>query len=140
MAQQVRVPSEEWAGYDWQGRAIKRHRVEIRSAFGFRECTAEDQDQAQLAEWLVAELCGVELNRDRLAEAVVRCRGDRMEPPTPGRIARLVGSAVTTFEERFCAATWTGCRRRPVPGWTTWSARTQAGKGRRAAACRSSPS
>ncbi|MFE0424630.1 hypothetical protein [Streptomyces sp. NPDC058953] len=28
-----------------------------------------------------------------------------MEPPTPGRIARLVGSAVTTFEERFCAAT-----------------------------------
>ncbi|MFJ2271915.1 hypothetical protein ACIO8F_40355 [Streptomyces sp. NPDC087228] len=27
------------------------------------------------------------------------------EPPTPGRIARLVGSAVTTFHERFCAAT-----------------------------------
>ncbi|MEV6618463.1 Tn3 family transposase [Streptomyces sp. NPDC051051] len=104
VAQQVKVPSEEWAGYDWQGRAIKRHRVEIRSAFGFRECTAEDQ--AQLAEWLVAELCGVELSRDRLAEAVVvRCRGDRMEPPAPGRIARLVGSAVTTFEERFCAAT-----------------------------------
>ncbi|MEU4955259.1 Tn3 family transposase [Streptomyces lavendulae] len=104
VAQQVKVPAEEWAGYDWQGRAIKRHRVEIRGAFGFRECTEEDQ--AQLAEWLAAELCGVELNRDRLAEAVVvRCRGDRMEPPTPGRIARLVGSAVTAFEERFCAAT-----------------------------------
>ncbi|WP_406739229.1 DUF4158 domain-containing protein [Streptomyces sp. NBC_00853] len=104
VAQQVKVPAEEWAGYDWSGRAIKRHRVEIRGAFGFRECTAEDQ--AQLAEWLAAELCGVELNRDRLAEAVVvRCRRDRMEPPTPGRIARLVGSAVTTFEERFCTAT-----------------------------------
>ncbi|MFD7746582.1 DUF4158 domain-containing protein [Streptomyces sp. NPDC059698] len=104
VAQQVKVPAEEWAAYDWSGRAIKRHRVEIRGAFGFRECTAEDQ--VQLAEWLAAELCGVELNRDRLAEAVVvRCRGDRMEPPTPGRIARLVGSAVTTFEERFCTAT-----------------------------------
>ncbi|MGA5471713.1 DUF4158 domain-containing protein [Streptomyces arboris] len=104
VAQQVKVPAEEWAGYDWQGRAIKRHRVEIRAAFGFRECTAEDQ--TQLAEWLAAELCGVELNRDRLAEAVVvRCQGDRMEPPTSGRIARLVGSAVTAFEERFCAAT-----------------------------------
>ncbi|MFF4391263.1 Tn3 family transposase [Streptomyces sp. NPDC001552] len=104
VAQQVKVPAEEWAGYDWSGRAIKRHRVEIRGAFGFRECTAEDQ--AQLTEWLAAELCGVELSRDRLAEAVVvRCRGDRMEPPTPGRIARLVGSAVTTFEERFCTAT-----------------------------------
>ncbi|MFD9429159.1 MULTISPECIES: hypothetical protein [unclassified Streptomyces] len=27
------------------------------------------------------------------------------EPPIPGRFARLVGSAVTTFHERFCAAT-----------------------------------
>ncbi|MFC9863247.1 MULTISPECIES: hypothetical protein [unclassified Streptomyces] len=27
------------------------------------------------------------------------------EPPTPGRIARLVGSAVTTFHEWFCEAT-----------------------------------
>src|SRR5690606_28157825 len=42
----------------------------------------------------------------RLAEAVVaRCRKDRLEPPTPGRIARLVGSAVNSFEERFCATT-----------------------------------
>ncbi|MEU5211201.1 Tn3 family transposase [Streptomyces sp. NPDC020742] len=104
VAQQVKVPAEEWAAYDWAGRAIKRHRMEIRGAFGFRECTEEDQ--AQLAEWLAVELCGVELSRDRLAEAVVaRCRKDRLEPPTPGRIARLVGSAVNTFEERFCATT-----------------------------------
>lgn len=104
VAQQVKVLAGELAAYDWAGRAIKRHRVEIRGAFGFRECTAEDQ--AQLAEWLAVELCGVELSRDRLAEAVVaRCRKDRLEPPTPGRIARLVGSAVSTFEERFCAAT-----------------------------------
>ncbi|MFE3717205.1 DUF4158 domain-containing protein [Streptomyces cyaneofuscatus] len=104
VAQQVKVPAEEWSAYDWTGRAIKRHRMEIRGAFGFRECTEEDQ--AHLAEWLAVELCGVELSRDRLAEAVVaRCRKDRMEPPTPGRIARLAGSAVSTFEERFCAYT-----------------------------------
>lgn len=104
VAQQVRVAAEEWAAYDWSGRAIKRHRMEIRGAFGFRECTEEDQ--AQLAEWLAVELCGVELNRDRLAEAVVaRCRKDRLEPPAPGQIDRLVGKAVSTFEERFCAAT-----------------------------------
>ncbi|MFD9240267.1 DUF4158 domain-containing protein, partial [[Kitasatospora] papulosa] len=104
VAQQVKVAAEEWSAYDWSGRAIKRHRMEIRGAFGFRECTEEDQ--AQLAEWLAVELCGVELNRDRLAEAVVaRCRKDRLEPPAPGQIARLVGKAVSTFEERFCAAT-----------------------------------
>lgn len=56
VAQQVKVPAEEWAAYDWAGRAIKRHPVEIRGAFGFRECTEEDQ--TQLAEWLAVELCG----------------------------------------------------------------------------------
>ena len=43
--------------------------MEIRGAFGFRDCTKEDQ--TQLAEWPAVELCGVEMSRDRLAEAVV---------------------------------------------------------------------
>nr|WP_214662244.1 DUF4158 domain-containing protein [Streptomyces polyasparticus] len=104
LAQQVKVPTEEWSAYDWAGRAIKRHRVEIREAYGFRICSEEDQ--AQLAEWLAAELCPVELSRDRLAEAVVaRCRKAHMEPPAPGQVARLVGSAVSTFEDRFCQTT-----------------------------------
>ncbi|MEU0913232.1 DUF4158 domain-containing protein [Streptomyces althioticus] len=55
MAQQVRVPAEQWAAYDWQGRAITRHRTEIRTASGFRAGTEEDQER--LAEWLAAELC-----------------------------------------------------------------------------------
>jgi hypothetical protein len=77
---------------------------EIRAAFGFRECTEEDQ--AQLAQWLAAELCPVELSRDRLADAVVaRCRKGHLEPPTPGQVGRLVASAVNSFEKRFCATT-----------------------------------
>jgi hypothetical protein len=36
VAQQVKVPAEEWGAYDWSGRAIKRHRMEVRAAFGFR--------------------------------------------------------------------------------------------------------
>lgn len=79
VAPQVKVPAEPWAGYDWQGRTAARHRSEIREAFGFRESTEEDQES--LAEWLTAELCGVEMSRDRLAEAVVaRCRNDHIEP------------------------------------------------------------
>lgn len=78
VAQQVKVPEAEWAAYDWAGRAIKRHSTEIREAFGFRECSVEDQ--AQLAEWLAAELCPVRLSRERLAEAVVaRCRKQGLE-------------------------------------------------------------
>ncbi|MFH9732396.1 DUF4158 domain-containing protein [Streptomyces sp. NPDC017260] len=77
VAQQVRVPAGAWADYDWQGDRIKRHRKEIREAYGFRVNTEEDQER--LAEWLASELCPVELSRERLAAAVVaRCRNDRM--------------------------------------------------------------
>ncbi|MCX5420420.1 DUF4158 domain-containing protein [Streptomyces sp. NBC_00078] len=101
VAQQVKVPAGAWADYDWQGDRIKRHRKEIREAYGFRANTEEDQER--LAEWLAAELCPVELSRERLAEAVVaRCRNDRIEPPAPGRVGRLVGKAVTDFEAQFC--------------------------------------
>jgi len=34
VAQQVKVAAEERAAYDWSGRAIKRHRLETRDAFG----------------------------------------------------------------------------------------------------------
>ncbi|WP_443729312.1 DUF4158 domain-containing protein [Sphaerisporangium perillae] len=80
VAQQVKVPAGAWADYDWQGDRIKRHRKEIREAYGFRANTEEDQDR--LAEWLAAELCPVELSRDRLAAAVVaQCRNGRLELP-----------------------------------------------------------
>ncbi|GAA0667111.1 hypothetical protein GCM10009535_53670 [Streptomyces thermocarboxydovorans] len=104
VAQQVKVPAGEWASYDWAGRAITRHRSEIRAAYEFRESTEEDQ--AALAEWLSAELCPVELSRERLVAAVVaRCRNDRIEPPAPAKVDRLVGRAIRAFEERFCRTT-----------------------------------
>lgn len=101
VAQQVKVPAEEWAAYDWQGRAITRHRTEVRTAFGFRAGTEEDQER--LAEWLAAELCPVELSRERLMAAVVaRCRNDHIEPPAPAKVQRLVGRAITDCEAQFC--------------------------------------
>ncbi|MFJ7593140.1 DUF4158 domain-containing protein [Streptomyces sp. NPDC097617] len=101
VTQQVKVPAGAWADYDWQGNRVKRHRREIRDAYGFRANTEEDQER--LAEWLAAELCPVELSRDRLAAAVVvRCRNEHIEPPAPGRVGRLVGKAVKDFEAQFC--------------------------------------
>ncbi|WP_425575989.1 DUF4158 domain-containing protein [Streptomyces axinellae] len=78
---------------------MKRHRKEIRAAYGFRANTEEDQER--LAQWLTAELCPVELSRERLSPAVVaRCRNGLIEPPTPRRVGRLVGRAVKEFEAR----------------------------------------
>ncbi len=39
---QVGEPAEGWLRYDWGGRSIKYHRVQIREFFGFREATVED--------------------------------------------------------------------------------------------------
>lgn len=104
VAQQVKVLAEAWAFYDWQGDRIKRHRREIREAYGFRANTEEDQER--LAEWLAAELCQVELSRERLAAAVVaRCRNDHIEPPAPKQVGRLVGKAVEEFKAQFCPGT-----------------------------------
>ncbi|MFJ6564751.1 DUF4158 domain-containing protein [Streptomyces sp. NPDC091412] len=79
MAQQVKVPAEAWADYDWQSKVIQRHRGEIRAAYEFRANTEEDQDR--LAAWLATELCPMELSRDRLAATVVaRCRWSTTRP------------------------------------------------------------
>ena len=46
-----------------------------------------------------------EQDEDHVREAVFeRCRALRIEPPSSGRIDRLVRSALHRFEERWCAS------------------------------------
>jgi len=47
IAGQSGVPAAAWRSYDWNGRAIRYHRAQIRTALGFREAT--EQDAAALA-------------------------------------------------------------------------------------------
>ncbi|MGH3905118.1 MAG: DUF4158 domain-containing protein [Pseudonocardiaceae bacterium] len=85
VAHQVKVPPEQFAGYDWSGRAIKYHRSQIRKALGFREATVGDEDK--LAAWLAEHVCPVELSEDRLREASgpVPGRAHRASRPEQGR-------------------------------------------------------
>lgn len=102
VAEQVRVDPAELSRYDWSGRAVERHRMQIRGAFEFRIFTRADEDK--LADWLANEVCPVELRDERLREALlVRCRAERLEPP--GRIERIIGSARAAFEQRLCDRT-----------------------------------
>nr|WP_228717521.1 Tn3 family transposase [Allosaccharopolyspora coralli] len=102
VAEQVGVPVEEFGHYSWRSRSIKGHRAQIRAAFGFREFSRGDEDK--LADWLAEEVCPVELTEEGLRQAVlVRCRAEGLEPP--GRLDRIVGSARSTFEQRFCQRT-----------------------------------
>jgi hypothetical protein len=93
LAQQVGVPADTWAQYDWDSRTIERHRAQIRQHLGFREATVADGET--LVTWLCAQSLPTTRRPDQLKEAVAqRCRDLRIEPPTPDRLDRLIRSAV----------------------------------------------
>ena len=87
------------------GRTIIYHRAEIRTFLGFREATSPDQEA--LGTWLAAQVLPTTVRPDAiLAAAYERLRDLRIEPPTPDRLARLVRSALHTFEHRWCTDVW----------------------------------
>lgn len=106
VARQVGVEGSELGFYDWSGRTIKAHRTQIREHFDFRECTVSDAEA--LTDWLVDNVTQLERGPDQVrAELLVHARGQRIEPPTGGRIERIVRSALDRGEKllmaRICA-------------------------------------
>jgi TnpA family transposase len=102
VARQVGVATSEVAFYDWSGRTIKAHRVQIRRALGYRECSVADADK--LTEWLVANVTETERSAERVREELLaRCREERIEQPTSGRADRIVRSVLHRGEELLIA-------------------------------------
>ncbi len=98
VARQVGIPPEELGLYDWAGRQSKRHRVEVRQHLGFRECSVADADK--LTAWLAEHVAQAERRPERVREELLaHCRVERIEPPTVGRIDRMVASALHQAEE-----------------------------------------
>ena len=100
----VEVPWTAFTDYRWEGRTIGLHRSQIRARFGFRPATDEDAGDAHCV--AVDEVAALGERVEVMVQAVLdRCRRDRIEPPSPGRIARLVGSARARFDDRFARLT-----------------------------------
>jgi TnpA family transposase len=100
VARQVKVPAAELESYDWTGRTIEYHRAQIREHLGFRVCGVADAEK--LTQWLAAEVAHAERHPDRVREELLKhCRDERIEPPTPDRVTRLVRSALHIAEERW---------------------------------------
>jgi len=101
IARQVGVPAEEFLRYDWEGRAVKYHRAQIRAFLGFREPTVQDAEE--LAVWLCEHVLPQGHADEHVnAAAYERLRDLGIEPPTPDRLERVLASASSAFEERFC--------------------------------------
>lgn len=104
MAGQVKVGAALFAFYDFTSRTAVNHRKQIREYHKFEEPTVEDEDK--LVVWLASDICPTEISRDRLRTALLtRCRAVQIEPPTPGRIERLLGAAESMFERQFTETT-----------------------------------
>jgi hypothetical protein len=102
VARQVGVPAADFAFYQWSGRTIEFHRAQIRRALGFRECGVADADK--LTEWLVRNVTQAERDAGQVREELLaRCREERIEPPSGGRLDRMVRSALHRGEELLFA-------------------------------------
>lgn len=103
LAQQLVIPVERFSAYKWNGRTQERHRAQIRQYLGVREATVSDA--RDLTDWLLENVLPQTREEEALKAAFYeRCRALRVEPPTAGRVERLVRSALSTHEERFCQA------------------------------------
>ena len=97
MAKRLNVDPDAISDYDWQGRTGTRYRGRLRTALGIRPSTVEDFKPVE--EWLRQEVVPWDHDLRHLQDAMHEWYRSRLiEPPTEGRIERLVRSAVRAHE------------------------------------------
>lgn len=97
IAEQLNCSATDYQQYDWSSRAIVYHRGEIRDYFGFRPCSKTDFEEVR--GWLIETVLPHQVNEKRIGQALYdHLRQLKIEPPTPGRMSRLLDSARRQFE------------------------------------------
>ena len=102
VAEQLSVDEGDYDQYDWEGRGIKRHRAEIRKLYGFHRMRTAEFDS--LRQWLIDEIVPQAVDERRLKALLYEeLRARKIEPPTYGRIERLINSAHRVSLRANCA-------------------------------------
>lgn len=100
IARQLKISDELISGYDWKRRSYMRQRSEVRQFLGISKATVKDAQE--LISWLIENVLDKEVDLEHLQEiACQRFWSLKIEPPTPGRVERLVRSALRTYETNF---------------------------------------
>ena len=100
VAEQLGLSPDLINQFDWQGRTGMRYRSQIRGWLGFRPVTLADQEQ--LRQWLMENTLPQEHRFSHLEQiAYQRLKEQLIEPPTTGRMERLVLSAIHQYEREF---------------------------------------
>lgn len=101
VAEQLSVAESDYEQYDWEGRGIKRHRAEIRKLHGFHRMRTSEF--GSLRQWLIDKMVPQAVDARRLKALLYEeLRARKIEPPTDGRIERLINSAHRQFESQLC--------------------------------------
>ncbi len=105
LAQQLQIKTSAFDSYRWERGTIDRHRAQIRKFLKVRTGTVADANE--ILAWLVAQTQVIEThNIDRLKEVVYdRYEELKIEPPQPGRVERIIRSAIRIADEQFYTAT-----------------------------------
>lgn len=103
VAEQLGLDESLYQQYNWQGRAIKYHRAEIRRQLGFHPMRLSDY--RLLKQWLMEHILPQVVD-DRLIKQSLyeELKARKLEPPTYARLERLVNSAQRQFEIQLCDA------------------------------------
>jgi len=100
IAGQLGVDASDSGFYEWSGRTIEYHRAQIRDHLGYRVATVADQDE--LTGWLSKAVAHAERRPDRVRDELLgEFRRLCIEPPTPGRVLRMVRSALRAAEQEW---------------------------------------
>ena len=104
LSDQLDVPVAAFQSYSLSGRTAKRDRESIRDHLGFRRIKVEDSKT--LIEWLRTSVFPIDHKSEHVHESAMSwCRTHKIEPPTPQHLERIVGSALSRFEQDFFSAT-----------------------------------
>jgi len=100
VARQVGVDGSEVGSYEGSGSTIEYHRAQIRAHLGFRVATVADQEK--MTAWLAVNVAHAERRPERVREELLaHVRAQQIEPPTPGRVLRIVRSALRVAEQTW---------------------------------------
>lgn len=98
LAEQLDIPADHLARYDFAGRSVERHRSWIRTLLGFRPANAEDG--SLLTQWLVTRL--EDVGAEHLEQAATeRLYQLKLEPVGSETLRRIVRSAIYEHDQRL---------------------------------------
>jgi TnpA family transposase len=106
IAKQLELSPDLFDQYRWgaEERNYTYHRKQIRDFFGFQELTRKDNER--LEQWLVEQVPFTHDTDYLKNQAYSLFRKWKVEPPSAGRLNRIIDSAIDTFEKGFYQETY----------------------------------